>query len=368
MKKFLQLLLLGTIFYSLGLEAAFGQKRRYNNRYGKNLSTFKGQKLVFPKSKRYNSFGFSVNAFNYFGDLAPLSKRVSTDISFTRPGFGLIWNHRYGPRYVVRTSLTWGRLKADDFSSDPTDPNSIHRYTRNLTFRNDIKELSGQAVLDLFENNGTSFARVKWTPYIFGGIAFIHHNPKGLVPELDRNGSPLENAGKWVSLEPLGTEGQKSDLAPEGVKAYKKFQIAIPVGIGARFRLPNNFDLAFEVGYRHLFTDYLDDVSQGYVDLGILDSELARAMSDRSMEPTAIVAGQARDFTLISNTISTITYVSEGDGQSYTVFNGFGQRRDGEGVDPGNIRGNKMNNDIYFVTSIQLTYILGGKFGRAKFR
>ncbi|MCZ6694699.1 MAG: hypothetical protein O6939_12405, partial [Bacteroidetes bacterium] len=103
MKKFLQLLLLGTIFYSLGQEAAFGQKRRYNNRYGKNLSTFKGQKIVFPKSKRYNSYGFSVNAFNYFGDMAPLPNRVSTDISFTRPGFGLIWNHRYGPRYVVRT-------------------------------------------------------------------------------------------------------------------------------------------------------------------------------------------------------------------------------------------------------------------------
>ncbi|MCZ6901097.1 MAG: hypothetical protein O7F74_12745, partial [Bacteroidetes bacterium] len=153
-----------------------------------------------------------------------------------------------------------------------------------------------------------------------------------------------------------------------GVKAYKKFQIAIPVGIGARFRLPSNFDLAFEIGYRHLFTDYLDDVSRGYVDLGILDSELAKAMSYRSMERTAVVAGQDRDFTLINNTVSTIPYDSEGDGQSYTVFNGFGQRRDGEGVDPGNIRGNKMNNDIYFVTSIQLTYILGGKFGRAKFR
>ena len=368
MKKLLQFFVLVVFFGSMGLEVTFGQKR-YNNRYGKNLSKFKGQKLVFPKSKRYNSIGFSVNAFNYFGDLAPLSKRVSTDIAFTRPGFGLIWNHRYGPRYVVRTSFTWGRLKADDFSSDPTDPNSIHRYTRNLSFRNDIKELSGQAVLDLFKNNGTSFARVKWTPYVFGGIAFIHHNPKGLVPGLDLNGNPLEESGKWVSLRPLGTEGQHSgDLAPEGVKPYKNFQIAIPVGIGARFRLPNNFDLAFEVGYRHLFTDYLDDVSQGYVDLGILDSELAKAMSYRSMETTAIVAGQNRDFTLINNTVSTTTYVSEGDGQSYNVFLGFGQRRDGEGLDPGNIRGNKKDDDIYFVTSIQLTYILGGQFGRAKFR
>ena len=57
-------------------------------------------------------------------------------------------------------------------------PNSIHRYTRNLSFRNDIKELSSVAVIDLFKNNGTSFARVKWTPYIFGGLALIHHNPK----------------------------------------------------------------------------------------------------------------------------------------------------------------------------------------------
>jgi hypothetical protein len=33
-----------------------------------------------------------------------------------------------------------------------------------------------------------------------------------------------------------------------------------------------------------------------------------------------------------------------------------------------NNRGNKKNNDIYMVTSIKLTYILGATFHRAKFR
>jgi hypothetical protein len=35
---------------------------------------------------------------------------------------------------------------------------------------------------------------------------------------------------------------------------------------------------------------------------------------------------------------------------------------------PDNLRGNKKNNDIFMVTSVRLTYILGATFHKAKFR
>jgi hypothetical protein len=56
-----------------------------------------------------------------------------------------------------------------------------------------------------------------------------------------------------------------------------------------------------------------------------------------------------------------MTYVGR-DGQSYTVIPGYGS----EFKD--NMRGSKNDRDIYMVTSIRLTYILGATFHRAKFR
>ena len=77
----------------------------------------------------------------------------------------------------------------------------------------------------------------------------------------------------------------------------------------------------------------------------------------------AVVSSEARDFegTILPNT-SEHTYTSEFDGQTYTVFAGYGHEH------AGNTRGNSGDNDIYFVTSIKLTYILGGTFQNAKFR
>ena len=82
-------------------------------------------------------------------------------------------------------------------------------------------------------------------------------------------------------LQPLGTEGQKATLLPTdanaGIQHTKNFRVAIPIGIGARFRLNEVLDFSFEFGFRYLFTDYIDDVSKNYVDLGVFgNNELQR--------------------------------------------------------------------------------------------
>ncbi len=339
------------------------------NKHGKNLSNYTSGKVAFSRVKRYQAVGISLNALNYFGDLAPASSAASTSISLTRPGFGFLYFHRYGPRLSTKAQLNWGRLKGDDFKSktpDVGDGENFPRYTRNLHFRNDIIELSYVAVIDFIQNIGTLYSRAAVAPYVFFGGALLYHNPKALVPDTDLNGNSLPEAGKYVALEPLGTEDQYSDLSP--ATTYSKFQLAIPGGLGVRVRLPENFDVSAEIGLRYLFTDYIDDVSGQYVDLGILDGDLAKTMSDRSRETFAVSAKQDRDMDAVNTRYNLITYVSEGDGQSYTVYTGYGQRMDPEGNDVGNVRGGSQDNDVYFMTSFQLTYILPGKSGRAKFR
>ncbi|MFC2124953.1 DUF6089 family protein [Bacteroidota bacterium] len=362
--KRIGILLVMFVFTGLLSECVFAQagRKKSNNL---RVSRYKGS-LKSYANKRYFAIGGMINTMNYFGDLAPKSQAASTDISFTKPGFGAFVEYRYGPRFSFGSYFTYGSLKGDDFeSADPNDENAKFRYIRNLQFRNRILELALLAKIDIFSNQGTYLSRPTLNGYLFGGIAGLHHNPKGKVPETDRDGNPLENAGDWIALEPLGTEGQYSEYYQDtfNVKPYSKLQISIPFGAGITYRLTANFDISFEIGYRMLFFDHIDDVGGLYVDLGAFDDPLAKIMSDRSQELTAAVSGEQRDFdgTILPNT-SYATYTSELDGQTYTVFGGYGHEH------PDNTRGNSNDNDIYFVTSIKLTYILGGTFQNAKFR
>ncbi len=363
----LVLLLLGLFVF---VEAnVYAQRRRPKTRNirlkNRQISSYRGGTSTPFGQRAYNSASFGISSMNYFGDLAPKSSITSTDISFTRPGVSVSFQRKILPRVSIRGSLLYGRLKGSDFkSADPNDPDARFRYVRNLQFRNDILELSAVGVLDLIPNYGTFVTRPDFIPYVFGGIAVLFHNPKGLVPDTDINsGTPLAEAGQWVALEPLGTEGQYSEGS--GVSTYSKVQIAIPVGLGVRYRLNQGLDLSLEVGYRHLFFDHIDDVGGKYIDLGALDSDLARAMSDRSREVNDVESGSARELTnpSIAEIVSRTTSYVGANGTTYNVIAGYGQNSDTD------IRGDANDNDIYIVTSIKLTYIFGGSlFGGAKYR
>jgi hypothetical protein len=360
MKKIAYLLITFVLLTAFD-HAAYGQmNRRSIKKNNKRIGNYKGRKSHFDKNKVYNALGISLNAFNYYGDLSPSPKALSTDLSLTRPAIGVSFVHRFGPRYQLVGSFMYGGIRgSDNESADKDDEgNGVFRYNRNLSFRNRIKELSIVGQVDLFDNQSTYISRVKWTPYIYAGLAVFHHNPQAQVPDFQVDGvTPFSNAGEWVALQPLGTEGQNADLLASdvnhGLKPYKRIQFAIPFGFGARFRLNEVMDISGEFGFRYTFTDYLDDVSGNYVDLGVFgNDELAKAMSYRTNE----VASFNR------------TYVGR-DGQTYNVLTGYGEEYGGgTPEDPGNVRGNSDDKDIYMVTTIRLTYILGKTFHRAKFR
>ena len=339
----------------LATESSAQLNRKSIKKNNKRISHFRGKKQGFSKEKKYNSLGFSVNALNYYGEIAPRPNKVSTDISFTRPGFGIDFVHRFGPRYSMKAQFMYGILKGSDASSaSPTDENAQYRYKRNLSFRNQIKELSVVGVVDLFKNEATYISRVKWTPYVYLGVALFSNNPEAKAPATDLTGAPLAEAGKWVKLRPLGTEGQNSSLDPTGanygIKPYKAIQVAIPFGAGVRFRINEVMDLWGDIGFRYTFTDYIDDVSQDYVSLDKLKTPLAQAMSYRTNE----VAGYPK------NPVTTPSGI--------VVEAGYGHENFTSTAFPTNMRGRKNERDIYMVTSIRLTYILGATFHKAKFR
>ena len=344
-----------TIFLFSGMQEVFSQmNRRTIRKNNKRIMTYRGKKSDFSKEKRYFSVGFSLNALNYYGDLAPNPSRFSTDLSFTRPAIGISVSERRGPRFSMTAGFMYGTLRGSDFTSaDPADAeNGKFRYYRNLSFRNRIKELSVVANYDLYENQETYMTRATWTPFLFAGISVFHHNPQALAPLNGLDNQPLPEAGEWISLNKLGTEGQYADLEPTdanfGIKPYNLIQIAIPMGVGVRFKIREVVDFSAELGFRYLFTDYIDDVSRNYVDLGVLDSELARALSYRSNELS--MPDIAREPHTARN------------GVTYDLIEGYGQEY------PTNIRGKAWNKDIFMVTSFRVSYIVGKTMHRAKFR
>ena len=116
-----------------------------------------------------------------------------------------------------------------------------------------------------------------------------------------------------------------------------------------------NLDAHLEFGLRQLFFDYIDDVGGRYVDLALLDNELARALTDRGSEATSALSGKTRD----TNFYNVSTFQGS-DGVNYNR---------GPNYIPDGIRGGAKDNDFYLVTSLRIIYYpTGKKVRRGKFR
>ena len=281
------------------------------------------------QAKLYNTVSVHLNAMNYFGDLVPKTTFTSLRFGATRPNLGVSFTHRFAPRFSGRAGLSYGRITGSDTkAADKDDNEAIYRYYRNLSFRNDIIELSAVGIVELFENRGTYLKRRDFAPYLFLGVAAFHHNPKA------------ENAsGDFVALQPLGTEGQfATNRAAQGYpEPYKRLQVSIPFGIGVNYKLSRQLNLGYEIGWRKTFTDYLDDVSGTYADPKDLKPGDAVYLADRSPELT-------KDLT----------------GFDKIRFSGYGVK--------GSQRGTNKEDDWYIVSGFHLSYILIPNTRSPKFR
>ncbi len=123
---------------------------------------------------------------------------------------------------------------------------------RDLHFQSKIWEVSLRADYKPFIRQTGKKIRL-FTPYVFAGIGYFHHNPQAV------------KNGQLIDLQPLGTEGQYID-GGNYPKPYKLYQLSVPLGIGIETKLSRAFSIRFEISNHFTFTDYLDDVSGDYAD------------------------------------------------------------------------------------------------------
>ncbi|MBA2328384.1 MAG: outer membrane beta-barrel protein [Flavisolibacter sp.] len=163
---------------------------------------------------------------------------------FTKGAFGLSLNYEFTERLTLRTGLTFAKIAGDDKYN-----NKEYLRFRNLSFESNITELS-----ILGEYNIFNLSSMRWSPYVFGGVALFKFNPY-----------TFDSTGEKFFLKPLSTEGQGLDQYPER-KPYSLTQVSLPFGGGIKFALSETINIGLEAGIRKTFTDYLDDVSTDYAD------------------------------------------------------------------------------------------------------
>jgi hypothetical protein len=222
--------------------------------------------FVFGQGNNHKDFyshdiGIFLGGSYYIGDLNPRGH-----FALSQPAFGAFYRFNYNYRFSFRGGFNYGQVMADDSQSDNVD-----QLERNFNFKSKIYE--GYVISEFnFIEYKIGHNKYFFTPYVYLGIAGFYYNPQGSI---DNN---------WVNLRKLSTEGQKTSQNP-GQKQYSLFQPSIPFGLGIKLNVAKSFGLGFEWGPRKAFTDYIDDVSNKYVDPMILAAEkgtMAGLMSNRS--------------------------------------------------------------------------------------
>ena len=292
----------------------------------------------------YSSVSFGVGTSSYYGDLAGYARAFRATYIMPRWNVGVGYTRQFTPNFAARASFTWARITGDDYVFNKNNVEKyIVQYARNLHFRNDLKEFALTGIYNFQADGRNSNVRAKFTPYLFGGVALVAHSPEARTPAPPDN-EPYE-ARRWVKLQPLHTEGQGQ---PGRDKPYSLVTVAIPVGIGARYMLNENFNVGVEIGYRYTFTDYLDDVGGiGYGDPNLRDG-LATKMADRRAQRIAARKANGPDRYAVLETLfqngSAEQKAGIQDALTTPARGGYGVFRDG-----------------YLLTNLSIHYIIPGK-------
>lgn len=217
-----------------------------------------GQSFYAIKRQRDLIFSVGTGTSTYYGELQNPGDHFDAKPSLNIGAQFFPFHNLLENRISARAEVTWFRLQGNDNKAD-----DIYRKKRNLSFFSNNWEVSTVGMLHLFPHDLHFYQRSSFNVYGFFGVGLLYMNPK------------TEYQGENVTLQPLQTEGVE----------YSRFQFVIPYGLGVKIKGGAFYNIALEGGWRKTFTDYLDDVSlYPYADPASLQSDLARALSDRRKE------------------------------------------------------------------------------------
>jgi len=268
--------------------------------------------------------GISVGPMNSLTDLGGRNGRGQTgpkdlNIKSTTLNGSLYGSAIYKHFLAIRLEGSIGSVKSKDslLKAVKINQGAIGRYSRNLSFRSNIDEIALTVEfhpIAFFGNNDPQSYPPAFSPYLIGGIGYFHFNPQANLN------------GTWIDLQPLHTEGEGFAEYPDR-KDYKLDQFNVPLGLGIAYELSPKFNLRLEYISRKLFTDYLDDVHDKYIDPALF----AKYLTGDDLANALVLNNRRRPGTPDNQTTAH----------------------------PGGRRGNPLNNDSYFSINIKVGYAFG---------
>jgi len=229
---------------------------------------------------------------------------------------GGVYGRVFYKNFGIRLETGLGRVKGSDSDLESVKSTAIDRYNRNLSFKSNIFEINVMCELyplALFGSSGPVYHPQVLSPYVLLGLGFFHFNPKAKLNS------------QWVNLRPLHTEGEGFGEYPDR-NVYPRSQVDIPIGIGSRYQLSEDFNISLEFEFRKLFTDYLDDVSTTYID----PSLFSKYLSGTDLANALALNNRSRPN---PNNVDRTSF------------------------SPGDRRGNSRRNDHYFTLNLKVGYV-----------
>jgi len=284
------------------------------------------QEMIEPRGF---SIGTNFGMTDMWGDVGTKSivDHYNNDKYWKKPMFmgGLYVRYTIHPAVALRLGVNYGTLYATDEwnehaankASDPSKDDAAQRYIRNQDAKTNVWEGNLLVEINPFRFNVESgLAKKRFQPYLLAGVGGFHY--RTFSSDIDR----VTREAKWVDITDLHLEGQGWDFngAP---KQPSSWQLSVPLGVGVRWDIGNQLGLGIEYMWRMTFTDYLDGVSDRYIDPNMYAQHMP-----------ADKAALAADIADKSWVIVDPNYKHQ----------------------PGELRGNKSNNDSYSTISITFFY------------
>ena len=166
-----------------------------------------------------HDIGLGLGAANYTGDLVR-----TYSLRTHRPAGWAFYRYNLNKAVSFRGSVGIGGINGSD-----TPAYDAFAKARNRPDFNTLMTEMAATVEYNFLDYKDPKARIRWSPYFFGGIALFMNN-----------GYPRN----------------------ERATSYSKLQPSIPVGIGFKYLLSPYFTLGFEWGARKTFFDYIDNTGE----------------------------------------------------------------------------------------------------------
>ncbi len=221
---------------------------------------------LFKKSPdSYSTVGIGGGSSHYFGDLSAYRTFYYGLYSNVRWNGTLNYQINLNPRFSARAAFTYARIFGNDatYGWKLADSKVKGQRLRNLHFRNDLMEFTAMGLYTFIplDEKKAKHSPLQWSPYFGIGIGITSNDPKarGSIQDAtgniryDQDGNAYVRS--WQSLRSEMNEGQ--------TKVYSSIVPVVPISLGVKTKLSQNWILSLEGSLRLSFSDYLDDVSSG---------------------------------------------------------------------------------------------------------